>query len=63
MTRKIGNMVIIQATEPDVCDRCGKIDELRPYGKDGEDVCFDCCTKEEKEAAMTKLFGPLPARN
>lgn len=45
MTRKIGNTVIIEAEADDVCQLCGKVDELRPYGPNGERICFDCGMK------------------
>lgn len=36
------------AVEPDsTCDLCGKIEETRPYGPKGEQVCFDCGMKDE----------------
>jgi len=25
-----------------ICEYCGKIDDLRPYGKDGANICYDC---------------------
>ena len=39
------------------CQVCGKEEELRPYGKDGMWVCFDCGMKDEKEAQ--RQFGKL----
>ena len=33
------------------CDLCGKIDECRPYGPNGESVCFECGMKDEGAAA------------
>lgn len=38
---------IIGATEPHGCELCGKIAELRPYGKNGENICFECGMKDE----------------
>lgn len=38
---------VICSEEPDVCELCGKVDELRPYGPNGERVCFDCGMKDE----------------
>jgi hypothetical protein len=29
------------------CEVCGKHAELRPYGKNGERICFDCGMKDE----------------
>lgn len=35
--------------EPDKrCELCGKIDECRPYGPKGEQVCFDCAMQDPK---------------
>uniref|UniRef100_A0A6H1ZYA0 Uncharacterized protein n=1 Tax=viral metagenome TaxID=1070528 RepID=A0A6H1ZYA0_9ZZZZ len=56
--REDGNQVIIIETEPDdKCELCGKIDELRPYGPNGERICFDCGMKDEKTTA--KRFGHI----
>lgn len=32
------------------CDLCGKEAELRPYGPNGENVCFTCGMKDEPAA-------------
>jgi len=42
------------------CDLCGELAELRPYGKNGECICYKCGMKDEKttEKMMGKiLFG------
>jgi len=31
------------------CYLCGKVTEVRPYGKDGATVCFDCAKKDMEE--------------
>lgn len=37
------------AQEPDqMCEMCGKIDECRPYGPNGEQICFDCGMKDKE---------------
>lgn len=42
--------------EPDRrCELCGKIEECRPYGPNGEQVCFDCMKKDE--AAAKRQFA------
>lgn len=54
------NKVIVIQVEPDQqCDLCGKIAELRPYGPNGECVCFECGMKDEPAAyrAMNKRLG------
>ena len=30
------------------CDLCGKVAELRPYGPNGEAICFECSMKDKK---------------
>lgn len=46
MTIKIGNVLFIKAEEPSVCEFCGKLEELRPYGPNKENICFDCAMKD-----------------
>lgn len=54
MSKLVGDTFVI-AVEPDgVCEFCGKTDELRPYGPNGERVCFECAMKDE--AAAKKKF-------
>jgi len=37
------------AVEPDgKCELCGEVGELRPYGPNGERICFACGMKDEK---------------
>ena len=33
-----------------ICELCGDIAELRPYGPKGENVCFHCGMKNEEAA-------------
>jgi len=59
MTEIIGD-TIIYAPEPEQqCDMCGKIAELRPYGRNGECICFDCGMKNEEDAKVqfSKIFN------
>ena len=42
------NITIIDGTEHAKCEMCGKEEELRPYGPNGESVCFDCMMKDEE---------------
>lgn len=41
---------IIADEQPQQCDFCGRVEELRPYGPRGEMVCFDCGMKDEEAA-------------
>ncbi len=59
MTKIVKDTVVVEQTTPSKCQECGKISELRPYGKDGKWVCFPCGMKDEEEAVrqFTKLFS------
>lgn len=48
-----------------VCELCGKLDECRPYGKNYEQVCFDCAMNIVGEETVQKrmaeyIFGEKP---
>lgn len=53
--------IVMIEPEPDgVCELCGKVDELRPYGPNGERICFDCGMKNlemTERRADQHLFG------
>lgn len=46
---------VIKAEADDVCDLCGKVAELRPYGPKGENICYECGMKNE--AVTNKMLG------
>lgn len=50
--------VIGMPQEDAPCELCGKVAELRPYGPNDENVCFECGMKDE-EAAKRKFFQQL----
>ena len=52
-----GKAVIIGQRAPSICETCGEEKETRPYGPDGENVCFQCGMKDE--AAAKRAFGKL----
>jgi hypothetical protein len=45
---------IIQEESPQACQMCGVIAETRPYGPNGEEICFDCGMKD-KAATEKKM--------
>lgn len=57
MTYKTGNKVVIEVEDESRCELCGKIEELRPYGPNGERICFTCGMKDEK--SCKQAFGEL----
>lgn len=48
MSKKIGDTFVVEKEEDEVCEYCGKVAELRPYGKNGARICFQCGMKDEK---------------
>lgn len=48
MSERINNLIIIAPEPKDICDLCGKVDELRPCGPNGELICYDCGMKNEE---------------
>lgn len=41
---------VIEAEGDGRCQLCGAVEETRPYGPNGEEVCFDCGMKDEGAA-------------
>ena len=54
MTKKIGNLLIIEEEKEGKCELCGKKAELRPYGPNGERICFECGMKDKE--TTDKMF-------
>lgn len=54
--KRKGNMVIMDrrgAHDFDgKCELCGVEGELRPYGPNDENICYDCMMKDEASAAQ-----------
>lgn len=60
MSRRIGNTVVIERENSQQCDLCGKIAELRPYGPQGECICYECGRALEPITSIMlgrRLFG------
>lgn len=39
---------------PQACEMCGAIDECRPYGPNGEQICFKCATSSPEMEAIVE---------
>ena len=50
MRRTKDGLNIIMVEEDSICELCGEKKELRPYGPNGENVCFQCAMKDEESA-------------
>jgi hypothetical protein len=60
MSRRVGDITIIEEEPERRCEFCGKLDECRPYGPHDEQICFECAMKdpETTERQMRKhLYG------
>jgi len=60
MSHRIGNITIICPEPKNICELCGAFEETRPYGANGEYICFECGQKDiaTTEKMMAKvLFG------
>jgi hypothetical protein len=60
VSRNVGGVPVIVAEPPGKCEQCGKIAETRPYGPNGENICYECGQKDvaTTERMMDKvLFG------
>jgi hypothetical protein len=42
MSRRKRKIFYVLQEEPQKCEYCGRIAELRPYGKNGANICFKC---------------------
>lgn len=49
--------VWIVAEPPGKCQLCGAVEETRPYGPGGKQVCFDCGMRDEAE--MKRQFAKV----
>jgi len=59
MTFRVGRALVITEGDFGDCDLCGAHDELRPYGPNGENICFDCgmAQMEVTKAKFAELVG------
>ena len=46
----MSNLGLIEAEPDGVCDLCSAVAETRPYGPNGEEVCFECAMKDPEAA-------------
>lgn len=60
MSVRAGNKIIITEEPKRICELCGKTAETRPYGTNGENICFPCGMLSERETKIQfgiKLLG------
>lgn len=55
MSRRDGDTFVVEGERPQECDFCGTISALRPYGPNGEAICFDCGMRDE--ATTARVFA------
>jgi hypothetical protein len=46
---RMGNTIVLDRRQPfpGNCQMCGHFNDLRPYGPNNENICFDCAMKDE----------------
>lgn len=58
---RCGPFIVMDRSDPHAfdgkCEFCGATDELRPYGPNNENICFDCAMKDE--ATTKRKFGEI----
>lgn len=42
MTHMEKGLIFIAPEPPGKCELCGAVDETRPYGPEGKEVCYEC---------------------
>lgn len=52
---RLPSVLVTETQNVQQCDLCGKVDELRPYGPNGEAICFGCMLKDQ--GAAEKRFS------
>jgi len=58
MSRIEGNTYYAEPEQPQQCDECGEIEELRPYGNNGACICIECShiDQEQTNKNIAKFF-------
>ena len=54
MSKVVGNTFHIEVEADGKCTNCGKVAELRPYGKGGANICY-CCGMKDMETTKTMM--------
>ena len=49
------NIVEILSNKEGICELCGITGDLRPYGPNGENICYDCGMNDE-ETTKQKFY-------
>lgn len=45
MSERVGDKFYVAKEKDGKCEYCNKVAELRPYGKNGANICFECGMK------------------
>ena len=55
MSHREGDLFILTDMGDAICELCGRIDELRPYGPNGEQICYECGQKDPETTARKTI--------
>jgi hypothetical protein len=58
VSKLVGDKFYIKPEKPQVCELCGKQAETRPYGPNGENICYECgmANLETTEKMFSKVL-------
>jgi len=59
MTKIIKNVLFIQEEPEKMCEYCGKVSETRPYGRNNEEICFECAMKPMHKKITENKFNEV----
>lgn len=58
--QKVKKIIVLGTpSEDQPCEYCGQMSELRPYGKNGARICFDCGMKPENKEYVEKAINDI----
>jgi hypothetical protein len=55
MTEVKDGVIHIEREPDDYCEYCNKFEELRPYGKNGARICWDCGLEHSEETSKNMI--------
>lgn len=61
MSKRIGNIFYATPEPPRMCEMCEEVEECRPYGPNGEQICYKCgmLNKETTEKKIDDVLSKV----
>jgi hypothetical protein len=54
MSERVGSIFVIAPEPPRACEFCGAVEECRPYGPGGKQICHPCAMKPENKPEVER---------